>query len=116
MRGELYERTITKEELASTESFALINSVRGWMRAKLVTDRALLESAGGLPDLGGSEVPPLPRTPSTYEGTCSRPPGTLKLARHPGARLFIGSGTVDDESRALRQSLLRSVADGIVGT
>ena len=48
-RGELYERTITKEELASSESFALINSVRGWMPAKLVTDRALLESAGGLP-------------------------------------------------------------------
>ena len=47
-RGELFERTITKEELAKTESFALVNSVRGWMTAKLVTDRALLESAGGL--------------------------------------------------------------------
>jgi para-aminobenzoate synthetase/4-amino-4-deoxychorismate lyase len=33
--GELFERTITKEELASAESFALINSVRGWMPARL---------------------------------------------------------------------------------
>jgi para-aminobenzoate synthetase / 4-amino-4-deoxychorismate lyase len=47
-KGQLFERTITKEELAAVESFALINSVRGWMPAKLVTDRALLESAGGL--------------------------------------------------------------------
>ena len=57
----------------------------------------------------------LPRTPSTYEGTCSWPPGTLKLARHPGARLFVGSGTVNDESRVLRQTLLSSVAHRIVG-
>jgi para-aminobenzoate synthetase/4-amino-4-deoxychorismate lyase len=48
-RGELLERTITKEELAKAESFALINSVRGWMSARLVADRALRESAGGLP-------------------------------------------------------------------
>jgi len=34
-RGELFERTITKEELASAGSFALINSVRGWIPAKL---------------------------------------------------------------------------------
>ena len=47
-KGELFERTITKEELAAAESFDLINSVRGWMSAKLATDRALLESAGGL--------------------------------------------------------------------
>lgn len=47
-RGELFERTITKEELAAAESFALINSVRGSMPAKLVADPALLESAGGL--------------------------------------------------------------------
>ena len=47
-RGELFERTITKEELAKTGSFALINSVRGWMPAKLVANHARLESAGGL--------------------------------------------------------------------
>ena len=46
-KGELFERTITKGELAKTQSFALINSVRGWMPATLVPDRALLESAGG---------------------------------------------------------------------
>ncbi len=45
-KGELFERTITREELAAAESFALINSVRGWMRAKLATADALLESAG----------------------------------------------------------------------
>jgi para-aminobenzoate synthetase/4-amino-4-deoxychorismate lyase len=33
-RGELFERTITKEELARAESFSLINSVRGWMPAR----------------------------------------------------------------------------------
>ncbi len=47
-KGQLFERTIAKEELAAAESFALINSVRGWMPAKLTTDGALLESAGGL--------------------------------------------------------------------
>ncbi len=36
-RGELFERTITKEELASADSFALINSVRGWMPASVST-------------------------------------------------------------------------------
>jgi para-aminobenzoate synthetase/4-amino-4-deoxychorismate lyase len=46
--GKLFERTITKEELAKAESFALINSVRGWMSAQLVTNPARLESAGGL--------------------------------------------------------------------
>jgi para-aminobenzoate synthetase/4-amino-4-deoxychorismate lyase len=44
--GELFERTIMKEELAAAESFALINSVRGWMPAKLATEGALVESAG----------------------------------------------------------------------
>jgi para-aminobenzoate synthetase/4-amino-4-deoxychorismate lyase len=34
-KGELFERTITKEELANARTFALINSVRGWMSAKL---------------------------------------------------------------------------------
>jgi len=34
-KGELFERTITREELANAGSFALINSVRGWMPAKL---------------------------------------------------------------------------------
>jgi len=38
-KGELFERTITKEELARAGSFALINSVRGWMPAELATDR-----------------------------------------------------------------------------
>jgi para-aminobenzoate synthetase/4-amino-4-deoxychorismate lyase len=34
-KGELFERTITKEELENAESFSLINSVRGWMPAML---------------------------------------------------------------------------------
>jgi len=34
-KGELFERTITKDELARAESFFLINSVRGWMPARL---------------------------------------------------------------------------------
>lgn len=34
-KGELFERTITKEELVKAGSFAFINSVRGWMPAKL---------------------------------------------------------------------------------
>ena len=38
-KGELFERTITKEELARAGSFTLINSVRGWMPAELATDR-----------------------------------------------------------------------------
>jgi para-aminobenzoate synthetase/4-amino-4-deoxychorismate lyase len=36
--GELFERTITRQELASIDSFSLINSVRGWMSAKLAAD------------------------------------------------------------------------------
>jgi para-aminobenzoate synthetase/4-amino-4-deoxychorismate lyase len=53
-KGELFERTITKEELASAGSFALINSVRGWMPARLSADESglvasnvLLGSDGG---------------------------------------------------------------------
>jgi para-aminobenzoate synthetase / 4-amino-4-deoxychorismate lyase len=38
-RGELFERTITKEELANAGSFSLINSVRGWIPAKLSASR-----------------------------------------------------------------------------
>ena len=34
-KGELFERTITKRELTELGSFALVNSVRGWMRAEL---------------------------------------------------------------------------------
>jgi para-aminobenzoate synthetase/4-amino-4-deoxychorismate lyase len=34
-RGELFERTITKRELTELGSCALVNSVRGWMRAEL---------------------------------------------------------------------------------
>ncbi|MEA2707122.1 MAG: para-aminobenzoate synthetase / 4-amino-4-deoxychorismate lyase [Gemmatimonadaceae bacterium] len=34
-KGKLFERTITKRELTELGSFALINSVRGWMRAEL---------------------------------------------------------------------------------
>ncbi|MDQ6870770.1 MAG: aminodeoxychorismate synthase component I [Gemmatimonadota bacterium] len=34
-KGELFERTITKRELMELGSFALINSVRGWMQAEL---------------------------------------------------------------------------------
>jgi para-aminobenzoate synthetase/4-amino-4-deoxychorismate lyase len=34
-KEELFERTITKRELTELGSFALINSVRGWMRAEL---------------------------------------------------------------------------------
>jgi para-aminobenzoate synthetase/4-amino-4-deoxychorismate lyase len=34
-RGELFERTITMDELTALGDFALINSVRGWMQAEL---------------------------------------------------------------------------------
>jgi para-aminobenzoate synthetase/4-amino-4-deoxychorismate lyase len=34
-KGQLFERTITKRELTEAGSFALINSVRGWMQAEL---------------------------------------------------------------------------------
>ena len=34
-KGELFERTITKSELEHLGTFALINSVRGWMQAEL---------------------------------------------------------------------------------
>ena len=46
-KGELLERTITKKELAAAVSFALINSVRGWMRAELVPEPVLVDSARG---------------------------------------------------------------------
>ncbi len=36
-KGKLFERTITKEELANTGAFALINSLRGWREARLVS-------------------------------------------------------------------------------
>ena len=49
-KGELFERTITREELIAASSFFLINSVRGWMPARLVTDRNVVAaSADGLP-------------------------------------------------------------------
>jgi len=35
-RGELVERTITVEDLERAGSFWLINSVRGWMTAKVM--------------------------------------------------------------------------------
>ena len=41
-KGELFERTITKEELVKAGSFALINSVRGWMPAKLESGESSL--------------------------------------------------------------------------
>jgi para-aminobenzoate synthetase/4-amino-4-deoxychorismate lyase len=48
-KGELFVRTITKEELAAASSFSLINSVRGWMSATLVTESGVaLGSAGQL--------------------------------------------------------------------
>jgi para-aminobenzoate synthetase/4-amino-4-deoxychorismate lyase len=34
-KGKLFERTITKHELAEIGSFSLINSVRGWMESEL---------------------------------------------------------------------------------
>jgi para-aminobenzoate synthetase/4-amino-4-deoxychorismate lyase len=39
-KGKLRERTIMKSELTELRSFALINSVRGWMHAELSTDPA----------------------------------------------------------------------------
>jgi para-aminobenzoate synthetase/4-amino-4-deoxychorismate lyase len=36
-KGELFERRITRDELARTVSFSLINSVRGWMPARLAS-------------------------------------------------------------------------------
>ena len=48
-KGELCVRTITKEELAAAGSFALINSVRGWMPATLAADPGVApDSADGL--------------------------------------------------------------------
>ena len=47
----------------------------------------------------------LPRCPATDERTRPRPACSTKLARHPGARRFIVSGTVDHQRRMLRQSL-----------
>jgi para-aminobenzoate synthetase / 4-amino-4-deoxychorismate lyase len=45
-RGELFERTITKRELMELGSFALVNSVRGWMRAELPgSERGITEGA-----------------------------------------------------------------------
>ena len=35
-KGELLERTVLKAELMAAESFALINSVRGWRTAKMI--------------------------------------------------------------------------------
>ena len=47
-KGELFVRTITKEELAAAGSFALINSVRGWMPATLAADPGVApDSADG---------------------------------------------------------------------
>ena len=57
----------------------------------------------------------MPGAPATNERTRARPSRSLELERHPGARLFIGSGTIDHESRALRQPLFGSVAYGIIG-
>ena len=54
-KGELFERTITKEELARAGSFALINSVRGWMPAKL----------SGAQILGETPEPALQERPRT---------------------------------------------------
>lgn len=49
-KGELFVRTITKAELVATGSFALINSVRGWMPATLAADPGVLPgSADRLP-------------------------------------------------------------------
>jgi para-aminobenzoate synthetase / 4-amino-4-deoxychorismate lyase len=53
-KGELFERTITKRELAELGAFALINSVRGWMQAELpsggsaITDRSILHGNAAL--------------------------------------------------------------------
>jgi para-aminobenzoate synthetase/4-amino-4-deoxychorismate lyase len=47
-RGELFERTITREELARAGTFSLINSVRGWMPAKLSDLRDHGESLGAV--------------------------------------------------------------------
>jgi para-aminobenzoate synthetase/4-amino-4-deoxychorismate lyase len=39
-RGELFERTITRDELSRIRCFSLINSVRGWTNAELVSGGA----------------------------------------------------------------------------
>jgi para-aminobenzoate synthetase/4-amino-4-deoxychorismate lyase len=41
-KGKLFVRTITKEELIAASSFSLINSVRGWMPARLATDSGVV--------------------------------------------------------------------------
>lgn len=54
-KGKIFERTITKDELVAAESFTLINSVRGWMPADLVSTVSDLAPAqtcrGNNPDL-----------------------------------------------------------------
>ena len=44
-KGELLVRTITKEELIAASSFFLINSVRGWMPARLTADLGVSASS-----------------------------------------------------------------------
>jgi para-aminobenzoate synthetase/4-amino-4-deoxychorismate lyase len=46
-KGELFVRTITKEELKAAGSFFLINSVRGWMQARLAPDPSLVNASHG---------------------------------------------------------------------
>jgi para-aminobenzoate synthetase/4-amino-4-deoxychorismate lyase len=75
-KGQLFERTITKEELASAGSFALINSVRGWMPAKLSDSESTF-----------------PRAPAT-----ASPP--YAASRESSAR----EGAASEDSRARMQS------------
>jgi para-aminobenzoate synthetase/4-amino-4-deoxychorismate lyase len=58
-KGELFERTITKRELADLGSFALINSVRGWMRAELPRriESGMTEGAAHRPSYGDTASP-----------------------------------------------------------
>lgn len=54
-KGQLFERTITKRELTEAGSFALINSVRGWMPAEL-TNATRVTSNVPLPVTSASDV------------------------------------------------------------
>ena len=56
-----------------------------------------------------------PGAPSPDERARIAPASLDQLARHPGARLFVGSGAVDDErSMALEPELFRS-AHRVIG-
>ena len=61
-KGELFERTITRRELTDLGSFALINSVRGWMQAELprIIESGMTEGAALRHSYGDAASPTVP--------------------------------------------------------